>query len=73
MIFLAFALALCALAWWYATVRRPKALARKELRRTCLHDRGWQYLNAFNDPRFPVRNCLRCGLQQHLEIGRAHV
>lgn len=63
---LALAFAFAAYLWYYYCVLAPKWDEKKAKRAACSHDR-WTHMNAFGDPRLPVRTCDECGVQEHLE------
>lgn len=49
---------------------REKRRATAEKRAACAqagHPDGWRHFFAFDDPRYPVRECKGCGQQDHLQ------
>ena len=62
----ALALSMAAFIWYWHNVQRPRMEAARIKRANCPHER-WRKMNAFNDPRLPIRTCEDCGVQEHLE------
>jgi hypothetical protein len=62
----AFILCVTALVYHLRAWREKLRQARIECARTD-HLPGWRHFYAFDDPRYPVKECKGCGLQHHLQ------